>query len=93
MASIEQLQTELNDAVAAIAELRQATTTEKQEIANKLTALDTKITEQTGLIEQLQQQIAQGTIPDSLVSELANLNASIRSTTNEIKNIVETPVN
>jgi hypothetical protein len=51
MASIEQLQTELEDAVEAIAELKQATATEKQEIGNKITALDTKITEQAGLIE------------------------------------------
>lgn len=91
MASIEQLQTELNDAVGAIAELKQATATEKQEIADKLGSLDTKITEQAGLIEQLKEQIA-GTVPDSVLTELTNATASIRETTNEIKNIIQAPV-
>ncbi|MBN3993828.1 MAG: hypothetical protein HWQ36_25940 [Nostoc sp. NMS2] len=89
MATIEQLQTEVSDATAAIAELKQTAANEKQEIADKLDALDTKVTQQTGIIEQLKQQI-QGTVPDSILSELADATASIRATTNEIRNIVET---
>ncbi len=88
MASVQELQTELNDAVGAIAELKQTAATEKEEIANKLNALDAKVTEQTGLIEQL----TQGLIPDSALAELRSATASIRETTSEIRNIVESPV-
>ncbi|MBO3459940.1 hypothetical protein G7B40_040145 [Aetokthonos hydrillicola Thurmond2011] len=88
MASIEQLQAEINDANTAITELKQATSAEKQEIADKIQALDAKVTEQTGLIEQLKQEVA-GNVPDSLLSELADVTTSIRSTTNEIKSLVE----
>jgi regulator of replication initiation timing len=89
MASIEQLKTELSDTADAIAELKQTAANEKQEIADKLDALDTKVSQQTGIIEQLKQQI-QGTVPDSILSELVNATASIKATTNEIRNIVET---
>ena len=88
MASIEQLQTEVNDATAAIAELKQATAAEKQEIAGKLDTQDTKIAQLTNLVEQLK---TQGEVPESLLSELADATASIRQTTSEIKAIVDTP--
>ena len=85
MASIEELQTDLNDAVAAIAELKQTTATEKEEVADKLNTLDIKIAEQTQIIEQL----TQGIIPDSTLTELRSATASIREATNEIRGIVE----
>jgi chromosome segregation ATPase len=88
MASIEQLKTELSDAADAIAELKQTAANEKEEIADKLNSLDAKITEQTGLIGQLKNQVE---VPDSLLSELADATASIRQTTSEIKVIVDTP--
>jgi chromosome segregation ATPase len=91
MASIEQPETQLDDAKSAIADLEEAVAEEKQEIVGKLTLLDNKITEQTGLIEQLKEQIA-GTVPDSALTELANATASIRETTSEIRNIVQAPV-
>lgn len=85
VASIDQLKIELADAVAAIAELRQAAEEEKQEIVDKLNTLDVRITEQAELIEQLKVEVE---VPDSLLSELSNATASIRETTNEIKAIV-----
>ena len=85
MASIEQLQAEVSDTTAAIAELKQATAAEKQEIASKLDAQDTKITQLTRLVEQLK---TSGEVPESLLSELADATASIRQTTSEIKDIV-----
>jgi chromosome segregation ATPase len=91
MASIEQLETQLDDAKSAIADLEEAVAEEKQEIVGKLTLLDNKITEQTGLIEQLKEQIT-GTVPDSALTELVNATASIRETTSEIRNIVQAPV-
>lgn len=93
MASIEQLQVETSNLTAANAELKQTSASEKQEVAARLDSLEAKITQQTGLIEQLKAQ-AQGVIPDTILNELADVTAGIKGTTGEIRDIItpDTPV-
>ncbi|WP_461935833.1 hypothetical protein [Nostoc sp.] len=91
MASIDQVKSELANATAAIADLKQAAVTEKQEIKSKLDDFTAKINTQTTLIEQLQTEIA-GEIPDSLLSELTDATDSLKEISSEIRGLVDAPI-